>query len=533
MEYSDYNNFNIIYMNTKKLLYPLLMLSLSSCIGDVDFDKDFEVQAKEVPSIVAPAAYGSYNIKDLITRSDKEKKELLKVNNDGTLKLSKTFSSLYRENLLNIVQPKEKDVNAKFSFALGNFAGMPISPSLIPQGGLKLMPKKDKIEIELPEQVRSLDKINLSCTLDISLSDLPVDMSYIIEFDEITDGNDQPIRFEWNTKDNPGKIQKDFPVVILKNKTGNKLSLNYSITPTILSVKENLAILPANIMMDISLSNIEIQRFEGVIHNNLELTHSEPISFAYEEWDKIKDLSIWGSSIYLDLSYQGKLNFTVSTDLNLKNKNNSKINPTIPIDLNSIAKKEQKVFTYNITNLDDILKNISKDGLSVNTTTIDFNNSKVILDKNSFIDLSLTIDLPLKFKFTSYPLDFKIAAPLINFDIDQYVVDNKLLKNLYLELNSKSTLPISFVIKSLVLTDSNSKSIKDGNIPVNIDIKYSKDGKKLEISNNKIDIDLEKLKLLQKADSIQFIGEIKSSGDWVEFREEQYLNLSSAISINK
>lgn len=78
-------------MNTKKLLYPLLMLSLSSCIGDVDFDKDFEVQAKEVPSIVAPAAYGSYNIKDLITRSDKEKKELLKVNNDGTLKLSKNI----------------------------------------------------------------------------------------------------------------------------------------------------------------------------------------------------------------------------------------------------------------------------------------------------------------------------------------------------------------------------------------------------------------------------------------------------------
>ncbi|MDO4770747.1 hypothetical protein [Porphyromonas sp.] len=513
-------------MHNKIAILLTIILSISGCIDRDSLNGEVRLVAENPPSLVAPAVYASANLRDILIKSDEERASVLRVDEKGVLRLHKHFESVYRANLLDLVVPKQKEYRRQFVWQL---------PQTGQSAEVELPMQEGEIILNLPEKVASIARLTWACRVKMSTSDLPVHMGYVVEFPEIRDDNNQPLKIEWRTDQKSSALDKTFPQLSIEKKKGSALSLKYRVSARKLGTKRPGEGMPNRITVDLSLSEVDILKFEGQLSNTLEIKPPKPISFDYGEWDDLENLAIQGSSLELDVKYKGKMGFSTKADISLTNKKGKslRVKPTLPlITLNALDGKGSQKIPFEAGVLDDILSGLSKSGISINAFSLDFSRSQIVLDKESFIDLSLILNIPLRMKFDRLPIKFEFTGPKIplNEHIDEE--HEGLLRNFAMGIDVSSRLPIGFRINELTMLDRFGKEIEQGRIPIAFDLKNSPDGIKAEESKLILGLSLDQVRRLEQAHRIRFSGEVKSSDSWVEFRPEQDIQFRIIILIN-
>lgn len=520
-------------MYSKVAILLALALSVSGCMDRDYFKGEVRLVAQDPPSLVAPAVYASANLRDILIKGDQERASVLQVDEKGVLKLHKRLESVYRANLLELILPKKREYRTQVQWRV---------PHMTQSGSAAMMAEEVQLPVQegefvlnLPEKVVSIDRLTWSCRAKLSIPDLPVHMSYSLELPEIKDENNRPLRVEWRTDEGSGELDKLLPRLSLEKKKGSAISLRYRLSARTLGTKRPGEDLPRQITVDLALSELDVFKFEGKLSNTIDIKPKKPITFAYSEWDDLEDLAIQGSSLELDLKYRGKMGFSTKADICLTNKkgNTLRIKPTLPlITLNALDADGSQKIPFEAGVLDDILSGLSKSGISINAFSLDFSRSQIVLDKESFIDLSLVLDIPLRMKFGRLPIKFDFAAPRI--PLNEHIDESQegLLRNFAMDIDVSSRLPIGFRINGLTMLDKFGKEIEQGRIPIDFDLKNSPDGAEAQVSKLRLDLSLDKVRRLEQAHRIRFSGEVKSSDSWVELRPEQDVQFRIIVLIN-
>lgn len=520
-------------MYSKVAILLALALSVSGCMNRDYFKGEVRLVAQDPPSLVAPAVYASANLRDILIKGDQERASVLQVDEKGVLKLHKRLESVYRANLLELILPKKREYRTQVQWRV---------PHMTQSGSAAMMAEEVQLPVQegefvlnLPEKVVSIDRLTWSCRAKLSIPDLPVHMSYSLELPEIKDENNRPLRVEWRTDEGSGEFDKLLPRLSLEKKKGSAIALRYRLSARTLGTKRPGEDLPRQITVDLALSELDVFKFEGKLSNTIDIKPKKPITFAYSEWDDLEDLAIQGSSLELDLKYRGKMGFSTKADISLTNKkgNTLRIKPTLPlITLNALDADGSQKIPFEAGVLDDILSGLSKSGISINAFSLDFSRSQIVLDKESFIDLSLVLDIPLRMKFGRLPIKFDFVAPRL--PLNEHIDESQegLLRNFAMDIDVSSRLPIGFRINGLTMLDKFGKEIEQGRIPIDFDLKNSPDGAEAQVSKLRLGLSLDQVRRLEQAHRIRFSGEVKFSDSWVELRPEQDVQFRIIVLIN-
>lgn len=513
------NKNNIMYTKIMRCLLPMLLLS--GCVDKDYFSGDWRVVAKDPPAFVAPAVYASANLKDIFTKQSEGKDFAIRADEKGVLHLYSTFKSIYKAQPLDMVAGQDQEFSSRSEWTLP-IAGLPVE-SLPPISDIELPDQEGELTMILSDKVTSIDRLQWGCKLSIKGSDMPLDMLYRLELLDIKDADDKPLVIEWSTDKDGNTLERQLKGISIQKIKGNVLSMRYRLSSRILSLNTSVRTIPQTLSIETRLSEVEIEKFEGRLSSTIDLKFQKPIVFAYEDWDLLEDLEIQGSNMTLETMYRGKMGFSVKADVGMTNKKGKtlRIRPSLPlVSLDAFDASETKSISFEAGVLDDILSGLSKTGLSVYGLSLDFSKGKIVLDRESFVDMSLMVDIPLRMKFGRFPIHITFPAPEIPVDVKDRQDEDDLLRSLALDIDVRTTLPLGFKIISLSMLDKYGDELEGGRIPIDFDFKHSPDGIEAVDSKLRVGLSIEQVKRLQKANKIKLSSELKSSDTWVELRQE-------------
>lgn len=516
------------------LIALLLVAMLAGCYSPTDLKDGLQLVADEPPRWVVPAVHGTANLRDILIGQDAQRSQVIQADPNGLLRLHQRFASIYRAQLLELVQPRGGQQGQVISWPLSE-AGRPVSPEVIAQER-GLAPSTIEVEVALPEEVQTINQLAYSLDLALEAEDLPMYLRYKIEFVGAKDQLGNPIQITLDTQRDGLEASYKLPYILLGKQPSGRLRLKWRISLEIIGIKQEGQVLPQTASLKLSLRELKVELFEGRLSKKAEIRLPKPIAFDFEEWGILEDLALQGSSLSLELGHRGRMGLSATADISLTNKKGKtlRLRPTLPlVSLNSIDQEASKTFSFDAEQLDDMLRGLSKTGLSLNSITLDYSRSAIYLDRNSFIDLSLVLDVPLRMKFDRLPIKLNLPIPKLNAGAE---VDNQgqgLLESCFINLDVRSKLPIGFKISSLMLLNAKREPLSDGLIPLDFDLKPSADGVQPQDSQLSIRVTTRQLRLLPDARYIRFEGYAQSSGEWVELRASQDIQFKVVVSLNK
>lgn len=510
----------------------LIAGALTSCLDKDYIEGSPEIGFKSEPQWALPAVYGKASLKDIITGQDEDKQHKIVVDESGVLKLHSRFPSVYRVSLSELVAPEKTEVERdlllpSFVPALPSDQLMALAQSLPPISG--------ELEISLPEEIKEIKRFVGSARLALVIPrTFPLEADYELTFPSVSMGG-QPLVIKLSNPDAEGRYIADLDhFEVTAKQTDNKVRLPY-----------NIRVIPKNIRQVtasgeqravVRLSGIKGHIFEGKISDQTDIQIDKPISFDYANWPKIENLALLGSKLSVEAMYRGRIGLGLKSRVSVTAKNGKKhtLRPSIPVlEFNAIAPGEQGSLTkaFSGEDIDSILSFLSELGISVEDLSVNFTNKLVYIDEDSFVDLSLVLDIPLHLKFTRMPIDFDFKAPVVKNDELLKNPDNG-LNRVSISLKTESSLPLGILIKGLTLLDAEKQPVEGGFIPFDFEIKHSSDGSAVK-STQKVEISRDQVALLAQSKYVRFEGAAVSSGDWMQLRPEQTIGFSLAILTNE
>lgn len=520
-------------MMRKLALTGAMIIGLTtSCLDNAYLTTEPEIAFKSEPKWSLPAIYAEASLKDILAGQDEDKKHQIVVDENGVLKLHNRFPSVYRVSLAELVAPEQTQVER--DLLLPNLEATLPSELLLPLLQ-SLPPIEGEVEISLPEEIKEITRFVGSARLDLVIPrSFPVDADYEITFPTITVGG-QPLVLMLNNPDAEGRYTAQIDRFEATTKqTDNKVRLPYRIRVKAKSVRS--ISISGEQRAVVRLSGIKGHIFEGKISDQQDIEIDKPISFNYDSWPKIENLAVLGSKLSVEAAYHGRIGLGLKSRVSVTGKNGKKhtLRPSIPVlEFDAIAPGQQArlVRAFSGEDIDTILGFLSELGISVDELSINFTNRPVYIDEESFVDLSLTLDIPLHLKFTRMPIEFNFKAPVIHND-DLLKKPDSGLNKVSISIKTSSTLPLGVQIKGLTLLDSDEQPVEGGFIPIDFVVGHSTDGSATE-SRQRIEVSRDQAALLKQAKYVRFEGAAVSSGDWIQLRPEQTLGFSLAILINE
>ncbi|MDO4707074.1 MAG: hypothetical protein Q4A61_01455 [Porphyromonadaceae bacterium] len=508
----------------------LLLGLLSSCLDKAHLEPSRDLGFRNEPQWVLPAVYGQASLKDIIIGQDEDKKSKIVVDEHGVLKLHNRLPSVYRISLAELVAPEKTKVERELVLP-------PLDPNLAPnillEAAKNLPILTGELEIPLPKEVKEIKYFEGSTRLDLVIPETyPIEADYEITFPTVSlDG--KPLVIQLTNPDAQGRYTAQLNHFIVEAEQKNNIvRLPYNIR--VIAKEARQGGTGGELRALVRLSDIKGHIFKGKISDQTDVEIEQPVSFDYDNWPKIEDLAIQGSRVSVEAKHRGRIGLGLKCRVSVTGKGGRKhtLTPSIPL-LEMDAIDQEKILTkaFSGEDIDQILSFLSDLGVSIEGLSIDFTNKEVYIDEDSFIDLSLVLDIPLHLKFSRVPVEFNFKAPSLEGEtLDKK--DDAGINRVSLSLKTLSSLPLGIEIKGLTLLDTEERPIDGGFIGFDFKVKHSPDGNAVK-SMQEIKISREQIALLSKAKYVRFEGAAVSSGEWMQLRPEQSIGFSLAILTNE
>lgn len=518
----------------KKLLIgsTMLLALATSCLDKSYLNQEPEIAFKSEPKWALPAVYGEASLRDIIVGQDEDKQHRIIIGENGILTLYNRFPSVYRVSLSEIVAPEKTTVERDIllpplTLGLPNEALLALAQNLPAISG--------EIEIPLPEEIKEIKRFVGSTRIDLVIPPaFPLEADYEITFPTATMGG-SPLVLRLSNPDAEGRYTAQLDrFEVTAPQSDNKVRLPYKLRVIPKSIRQ--AQPSSQLRAVVRLSSIKGHIFEGKISDQTDITIDEPISFDYDSWPKIENLALLGSKLSVEAKYRGRIGLGLKSQVSVTTKQGKKLTlkPSIPVlELDATAPGASSEISREFSgeDIDSILIFLSDLGISVEDLSINFTNRPVYIDEDSFVDLSLVLEIPLHLKFSRMPIEFNFSSPIIKSD-ELLKKEDTGLNKIGISLKTQSSLPLGIQIKGLTLLDREKEPIEGGFIPFDFVIAHSTDGKPVE-SIQRISISRKQATLLPQSRYIRFEGAAVSSGDWMQLRPEQRIGFSIAILTNE
>ncbi len=414
---------------------------------------------------------------------------------------------------------------------------IPVPTSILKTILDKYFPKQEgTIEFNLPKTITEINEFIFDCSLNLHAKDVPLNLDIEITFPELQDDKGKTLVVNHTLKKATEPKTIPFEGIQYNGKDkGNKINLSYIITSKVSDDNDSSINFVKGNKIDLKLSFEKVTpiRFKGKTDAIKKELPKYSNDTNFENFDKIKDLILFGSELKVNVETKGVLGEAQLTPIFVKkNKSESDINIEYRnISFNSLNKKDSQEISFKGKKIESVVNELLKNNLETKAEIIlNPNGEEFTLTKDTEINVGLTFEQPLNLSLKDMEINYTTDL----LDCEELLKDYKEnLDNCSLVIWSETDIPLEIKLDNIDILDKNEKPI-GRNLKVNGLLKGSTNGKfaKSRVVGKIMGGDIKKM-IATKEVYLKFKGHLKSIDEkQVTLQPKQKLKLKVVLGIN-